>query len=628
MSVMGINVLDYGADPTNTLDSTQAFHDAMVDCQMRHTLIIPAGTYKITDTILNNAARIQGEGKYIDSGKRGTRIVFSAPINTANDWKPCFLFDKGAHIWVEHLTIHGVVDYNVRNLTTYIDKDLFDQRKIEMFAPGLTGIKIGIGSQVKFNNVMTSKLKCGVQSDNRTGHITWLECDIGGLFGIYVSRPTGDYYYHGGTLKGAFAGCLLGDSGCNWEMMRVHMGFSPYGFFQVNDGRLDRGEVGSRKGMEAWQLRSIKFEVIGECAIDLLPDSLSWESSIEAYGFSWSTLDPSDSWFYGMPDQLVAPADKQKRALRLGIVRDVRFLSQYTTAGIFRYSPGRYRTNGDRIVEVDFLDGDAIFDRIHEDDIQIRTKVAGARIDAGYPRMFSQATSAPFNPIRSGNLVLTGQSEIITTRCVLTPVNRNQLPEGLDVPREVVDLYGQNPPIYLLTPNEGINQNPELSFNFADGGNAIYDRDYLYYRAFAMMPGGITSPTSRIGVDIEGRDLDNNQVRFTRHAYTNFYNSAGTSTSTTMPSWRMLSGNYERINKARYTKMRYIYSEQNAGRPIYIIPPIVTLNALTPYSPYRKPYAVDDVYFPPGKGPVIESQNGSKFRITVSDEGIFSVSPV
>lgn len=63
-----INVLDHGADPSGVADSTSAFDAAIAAATDDNIVIVPAGTYKLTDTIslatsAIDGARLIGQGK-------------------------------------------------------------------------------------------------------------------------------------------------------------------------------------------------------------------------------------------------------------------------------------------------------------------------------------------------------------------------------------------------------------------------------------------------------------------------------------------------------------------------------------------------------------------------------------
>ncbi|GBF77251.1 hypothetical protein PA598K_05787 [Paenibacillus sp. 598K] len=608
-----INVKDYGATGEASQDATEAFKAAMAACGMRHALFIPAGDYRIREPIINNASRIYGEAKYVDSGKRGTRLLFDLPRTAANDMKACLHFDKGSNLHVEHLTITGTFTYNHRNLDQYINKELFDQRKIEMFEPGLCAIHIDYNcGAVILDNVSTGSIKCGVWFNNRTGHITLLDCSIGGLFGLYVRKNTGDFFVMGGTLRGDFCGVLLGDVGANLEMIRVHMGFAPYGFFQVNDGQIDSGAELNRKGMVAWQFHAVKFEQIGECAIDLLPDSYSWASSIDAYGFSWSRLVDDGGWFFCMPDSLVSPADKQKYAIKLGDVDKVRIMYDYTTSLPFTLPDHRRNVPGEKIVSFRHLMEDCIFESISDRFWTYATKSATSRVRATPIQLYEDAISLGQNAITSGNLVHTNPATWDIRYGTVEPVTLAQLPEGLAITDDIIEIYGANPPLYKFVPDAAGTNDGEVGFNFVQAPDNSNYRDWMYYRGFFAMTN--INAFSTLAAVIEGQDLTTGQWLVAFPQFNQRFQQI---------EWRKAYGNqYRRLN-TRYRKAKYMSSDR--VNPFYFIPPTVSLVTPRPYSPTLHAYSRDDLEIASGKSLILNATDGSgRYKITVDANGVKS----
>lgn len=73
-----VNVLDYGADPTGSTESTQALQDAVTAAVAAgNSVYMPAGTYLVTDTIYCPAkTMIIGEHKSMSAINNGTKINF------------------------------------------------------------------------------------------------------------------------------------------------------------------------------------------------------------------------------------------------------------------------------------------------------------------------------------------------------------------------------------------------------------------------------------------------------------------------------------------------------------------------------------------------------------------------
>lgn len=89
-----VNALDYGADATGGTDSTQALQDA-IDAAAGRIVYVPAGTYRVTDTLSYDAAADFG------FTSPGLKIVGDGMTKTFFDHraasKPMFIIDSGTH---------------------------------------------------------------------------------------------------------------------------------------------------------------------------------------------------------------------------------------------------------------------------------------------------------------------------------------------------------------------------------------------------------------------------------------------------------------------------------------------------------------------------------------------------
>jgi hypothetical protein len=97
-----VNVLDYGADPTGVADSTLAIQTAVDRAEPRpsngvsSTVYLPAGIYKLTDTIyINKDIRFVGDG--------GDATIFNLTVSSA---KPAIRLEpsSGGYIWFAELS--------------------------------------------------------------------------------------------------------------------------------------------------------------------------------------------------------------------------------------------------------------------------------------------------------------------------------------------------------------------------------------------------------------------------------------------------------------------------------------------------------------------------------------------
>lgn len=124
-----VNILDFGADPTGTDDSTAAIQNAINATSTPLAVYFPAGVYKVTSTITVDRDRIMLYGDGVAS-----RINF---VPTADDI--CFLFDKGAG------ATSSMVQCTVQNLAFYSSDTTYKK----------TIFKLIDISQCIFDNVQT-----------------------------------------------------------------------------------------------------------------------------------------------------------------------------------------------------------------------------------------------------------------------------------------------------------------------------------------------------------------------------------------------------------------------------------------------------------------------------------------
>lgn len=234
MKSRGINVKWFGAVGDGKTDDTAAFQSAMAMCDKRYKLFVPAGDYRIRQTIENNSRGIYGVGPYIDSGQMGTRIIWD-PIDTTTDLLPCIrIRNSGVKTVFEDFSVFGVSQYSSRNLSTWIIKDLFEQSLYDMFSVGSAAFEIAGAATLIFRNISTSGVKVGQLLNSTKGHVSSYDCSWNGLIGVYCRINSGDYFYQGGGISGAFCGILIGTiltaghrGGFHALLHRVHLGFSP-----------------------------------------------------------------------------------------------------------------------------------------------------------------------------------------------------------------------------------------------------------------------------------------------------------------------------------------------------------------------------------------------------------------
>ena len=89
-------------------------------------------------------------------------------------------------------------------------------------------------------------------------------------------------------------------------LKRVHMGFAPYGIYQVIDDYQAYSSNSAVAGLNG-SFEMVRFEQTGEATIKLLPKSVSLRLNITGFGMSWSYTDYTDEpsrWQYALPDDL------------------------------------------------------------------------------------------------------------------------------------------------------------------------------------------------------------------------------------------------------------------------------------------------------------------------------------
>ncbi|MBS7538487.1 glycosyl hydrolase family 28-related protein [Ancylobacter lacus] len=322
-----LSVLDFGAVGDGRADDTAAFQ-AAADAAAAggKALHVPAtgSAYRITDTVQIRCRRVVGDANYLSSRNSGTLIRFDPAVVT--DMKPCFAIADGMYNagGFEQITVQGVTNYARERLGTVIDgRRLPDY---SAFAPGVCAFGVFGVNQPTFRNVATDGVKVGLYLDSKNGHVTSYDCSWNGLIGIYCHRNSEDYFFMGGQIGGSFACIVFGTSdqanhngGISLNMYRVHMGFSPYGFYQVKDSDF-KGYCQTVMG----RLDSVRFERIGEAIFQFLPQSVTRWLAIDSLGMSWSPIHrdypkpPPNGWVCNLPPEIIPYAEQQQYMMRFG----------------------------------------------------------------------------------------------------------------------------------------------------------------------------------------------------------------------------------------------------------------------------------------------------------------------
>ncbi len=320
-----LSVADFGAAGDGFTDDTRAFQNA-ADAAAAYgkALFIPATRtgYLITDTVAIRCRRLCGDAAHFDGRNRGTLITFRP--TDSHDMKPAFAIVEGMYGAgsVEYLAVQGDQAYLRNEAAEWVDPGRLPD--YSAFAAGPCGFAVRDANMPTFRNVTTSGVKAGLYLDSTDGHVSSFDCVWKGLFGVYCHRNSEDYFFVGGGITGAFAGVAFGTlaqaghfGGMNATMYRVHMGFSPYGFYQVKDADF-QGKAATLYG----RLDAVRFEQIGEAVFRFLLESITDDVYVDSFGFSWADIQrdrpTSGHGAVNLPAEILPYDEQQKFALHFG----------------------------------------------------------------------------------------------------------------------------------------------------------------------------------------------------------------------------------------------------------------------------------------------------------------------
>jgi hypothetical protein len=398
-----LSALDFGAAGDGETDDTQALQAAAdAAAATGKPLFLPATRkgYLVTETIEVRCRRVIGDANFLDSTNPGTLIIFRPKV--FDDLKPCFALLTGMYGGgeIQHITVEGPTFYRRESLSAFVNPSLLPEYKA--FVSGVCAFAVCGSNQPIFRNVSTRNVKVGLFLDSKNGHVSSYDCIWNGLIGVYCHRNSEDYFFTGGQITGIFAGVVFGtfshanhNGGFSVAMQRVHMGFSPFGFYQVRDA--------SSKGVcltVSGRLDFVRFERIGEAIFKFLPESITHDLAIDSFGMSWSPIykgyphaAPS-GWYTNLPPDIMAYESQQRHMFIFGTLgRDVR-LSWLGQSGGLRRS--QYADNSGSLVHAEQLDcGDSTDLWAFGGDIE----VAGAT----RPDSWTKVGTGPL--VRTGDLV-------------------------------------------------------------------------------------------------------------------------------------------------------------------------------------------------------------------------------
>lgn len=581
----------FGARGDGISDDTKAFQDSMAACAKKRRIKLGARTYLIRDTIVSSARGIVGESNYVDSGTGGTLILFD-PVEEY-DLKPCIRIASAGGVFSD-FTLKGKSQYNTRDLSKWVDKPLFNEDKYEMFADGVVGIEVVGGNKPTFRNIITGSLKVGLLLNSTDGHITSYDCTWSGLIGVYCRKNSGDYFFQGGGITGAFSGLMFGIiltaghyGGIDVNMTRVHMGFSPFGIYQIKDSDA-YDKVPAVSGMNA-NFTTVRFERIGEAAIKLLPKSSS-SISANGFGFSWSPIayeegGVSGGWISCLPDDLIARDEKQRYAAHIGTVGEGFDVRANDYGGLYK-SPNSAGALGSAYI--DTLSGNANLVGFDVKDIVIRRKVAPYGVNWSTSHAVGESLrTKTYNALSSGNL-MKNPEHLSSWRVDGVGDGRIELASDLKIPPEVSRYIGDSVVGIKFIP-DGINsqglslQAPKIPTILDEGRDVCYEM-------FVLSPSGVMR--SRL-------------VKTGGYLYDQTYRGNG---------WTHVVGRGHRSTDIRQVEILNL----SATEPSYVVGAMVSYDEVAPYSPTRHISTKSDIESSSGFI-VSDEVTGVRYRIKIAN---------
>lgn len=615
MKSRGINVKWFGAAGDGTTDDTAAFQSAMALCDKRYKLFIPAGNYRIRQTIENNSRGIFGVAPNIDSGQMGTRITWD-PLDRTTDLLPCIrIRNAGINAVFEDFSITGMTSYNSRNLSTWINKDLFDQSLYSMFTSGTVAIEIAGAAKPIFRNITTTGVKVGQLLNSTKGHVSSYDCSWSGLIGVYCRTNSGDYFYQGGGISGAFCGIMLGTTltsghrgGFGALLYRIQLGFSPYGIYQCIDSGLDDyNSAASVSGLSGIFINA-QFEQCGEAAIKLLTKSTTSNLRMFGFGFSWSIASYSENasnWVYALPDALKNLDEKQQYAAWFGTI---------TSPVTFNDDLGKLKKSSAQgaigSAYIDTLTGDKESDLsgLTIVDTIIRRKVTPLYKSIDLQTRMEEREHRTLMPVSAPNLLR--NPEVLSNWTVanggnISLVTAAQVP--VPITNEMRQVIGNNPVIIKVTP-DGINS-PSIKIQF--------NAQTLPYQGTVNR--NLAMQYFILETEYEGSSLYKSIGRIVAQNGEYIFNDALT--------WRTKDWKHMR-GRELSSKTGLLYEFSIGALPkqgeIYIAGVMVTWDHIGSYSPYPHSYIADTLEIGGvGNGIVLtDSATGVRYRLMVMNGNI------
>ena len=405
------------------------------------------------------------------------------------------------------------------------------------------------------------------------------------MIGVYCRINTGDYFYQGGGISGAFCGVLLGTiltaghrGGFNAFLHRVHLGFAPYAIYQCIDSGLDDyNRVSSVVGISGIYMNAM-FEQCGEAAIRLLTKSLTSNLRVFGFGFSWSTITYSGdvaSWAYSLPDELRIPVEKQQYAAWFGTVSDPTIIND--DLGTLRKSTTQGALGS---AYIDTLTGDkgSVLTGLGPSETMIRRKVTPLYRNADLQTRMQEREHRTLMPVSAPNLLRNPEvlSNWLVSNATLSLVAADQVP--VPITNEMKQVIGSQPVVLRITP-DGVNS-PSIRIKF-NASTLPYRGDAnrnLAMQYFILETEHETSSTYRAIGRISGQNAEY------------IFNDSLT--------WRTRDWQHLR-GRELASKTGLLYEFSIGGLPkdgeIYVAGVMVTWDHIGSYSPYSHSYMTDSL---------------------------------
>lgn len=594
-----------GAKGDGVTDDAQAFNNAMALCDKKRIIKLGAKTYKLKSTVETNCRGIVGVNTYTDSQNGGTHIVFD-PTDTTTDLIPAIRINEaGANSVFEKFRVSGNTDYSSRYLANWINKEKFNAGTYDMFTAGIVAIEVTGTATPILREISTSRVKVGLLLNSTHGHVTSYDSSWNGLIGVYCRKNSEDYFFQGGGISGAFCGLMIGVitiAGHNGGMTaltinRVHMGFSPYGVFQVIDvDPAVYAGFSSVAGLNGYF--EGRFEQIGEAAIKLLPKSITSGLYMNGFGMGFSAIDYTDTpgrWQYSLPDSLMLANEKQKYSVWLGTLQNSRIIDD-RGAALKSTAPGALGTAYIEILQ----EGNEIKGLVPSKTV-VKRKITKVSVQ------LSQAIDAADSireyansPISHGNLI---EPEKISSWTVTSGATVELISDLSTLPapftEEMKRYLGTQVPVIKITPN-GTNS-PNIIIKPSTVPLLVDTSRMINYEYFIYAPSGVVA--SRI-------DYQNSKF---------LYNETYGGLSKT--NWSRIVGRELMSPEPNLNQITLFQASPTL--PTYIVGLMLSYDRPGSYSPYKHNFTRNAIETTDGL--ILNSASGNRYKIVPTNDGGLSL---